>query len=54
MIVKGFSYREIAGQLALSVHTVTSHIQHITESWPSARAVEAVFEAVQLGLVRIS
>ncbi|MEM1436330.1 MAG: response regulator transcription factor [Pseudomonadota bacterium] len=54
MIVKGFSYREIADQLELSVHTVTSHIQHIYRKLAVSSRGEAVFEAIQLGLVKLS
>ena len=53
MIVKGFSYREIAVQLELSVHTVTSHIQHIYRKLAVGSRGEAVFEAIQLGLVKL-
>lgn len=54
MIVKGFSYRDIASQLELSIHTVTSHIQHIYRKLAVGSRGEAVFEAVQLGLVKMA
>lgn len=54
MIVKGFSYRDIAAQLELSIHTVTSHIQHIYRKLAVGSRGEAVFEAVQLGLVKMA
>ena len=53
MIVKGFSYREISEAMRLSVHTVTSHIQHIYRKLSVRSRGEAVFEAIQLGLVDI-
>ena len=52
-VVKGFSYKEIAENLDLSVHTVTSHIQHIYRKLSVRSRGEAVFEAIQLGLVDI-
>ncbi len=52
-IVKGFSYKEIGENLDLSVHTVTSHIQHIYRKLSVRSRGEAVFEAIQLGLVDI-
>ncbi len=51
MVVKGFSYKEIAHALSLSKHTVTSHIQHIYRKLSVRSRGEAVFEAIQLGLV---
>ena len=53
LVVKGFSYKEIADGLGLSVHTVTSHIQHIYRKLSVRSRGEAVFEAIQLGLVDI-
>lgn len=53
LVVKGFSYKDIAENLELSVHTVTSHIQHIYRKLSVHSRGEAVFEAIQLGLVDI-
>jgi DNA-binding NarL/FixJ family response regulator len=53
LVVKGFSYKEIADGLGLSVHTVTSHIQHIYRKLSVRSRGEAVFEAIQMGLVDI-
>jgi len=52
-VAKGFSYAEIAGMLELSVHTVTSHIKHIYRKLSVGSRGEAVFEAMQLGLIRM-
>ncbi len=51
MAVKGFSYGEIADTLGVSYNTVTSHVQHIYRKLSVSSRGEAVFEAVQLGLV---
>ena len=54
MVVKGFTYQEIADSLGLSFHTVTSHIQHIYRKLAVRSRGEAVFEAIQLGLVDLA
>jgi len=51
LIAKGFSYSEIAEMLVLSVHTVTSHIKHIYKKLAVNSRGEAVYEAIQLGLL---
>lgn len=53
LVVKGFSYKEIADNLDLSIHTVTTHIQHIYRKLSVRSRGEAVFEAIQMGLVDI-
>lgn len=53
LIAKGFSYNEIAGMLHLSVHTVTSHIKQIYRKLAVRSRGEAVYEAMQLGLLQI-
>jgi DNA-binding NarL/FixJ family response regulator len=52
-IAKGYSYTEIADILRLSPHTVTSHIKNIYRKLEVCSRGEAVFEAVQLGLIAI-
>lgn len=51
LIAKGFSYAEIAGLLELSVHTVTSHVKNIYRKLAVSSRGEAVYEAIQLGLI---
>jgi DNA-binding NarL/FixJ family response regulator len=51
LVAKGFSYSEIGKTLGMSVHTVTSHIKHIYRKLSVNSRGEAVFEAVQLGLI---
>ena len=53
LVVKGFSYKEMADHMCLSVHTVTSHIQNIYKKLSVNSRGEAVFEALQLGLIDI-
>lgn len=53
LVAKGFSSAEIGTTLGTSVHTTTSHIQHIYRKLAVRSRSEAVFEAVQLGLIKI-
>lgn len=53
LVAKGFSSVEISAALGTSVHTTTSHIQHIYRKLAVRSRSEAVFEAVQLGLIKI-
>lgn len=53
-VAKGFSYNEIAETLSMSVHTVTSHIKHIYRKLAVRSRGEAVFEAMQLGLINVT
>lgn len=52
-IAKGFSYAEIASALGVTVHTVTTHIKHLYRKLAVRSRGEAVFEAVQLGLIEV-
>ncbi|MCW5621175.1 MAG: response regulator transcription factor [Burkholderiales bacterium] len=53
LIAKGLSYADIATTLGMSANTVTSHVKHIYRKLAVRSRGEAVFEAAQLGLVRI-
>lgn len=53
LVAKGFSFTEIADMLGMSIHTVTSHVKHIYSKLSVRSRGEAVFEAVQLGLIRL-
>jgi len=53
LVAKGFSYAEIAGALTMSVHTVTTHVKSIYRKLEVSSRGAAVFEAVQLGLIRL-
>ena len=50
---KGFSYAEIAGHLGLSRQTVPGHIKNIYRKLEVHTRGEAVFEALQQGLIRL-
>jgi len=53
LIVKGFSYAEIAGLLGVSSHTVTTHVRGIYRKLEVHSRGEAVYEALALGLVKL-
>ncbi len=53
LVVKGFTFPEIGELLGISAHTVTTHIRRIYRKLEVRSRSEAVFEALQLGLVRI-
>lgn len=53
MIVKGFSYAETARLLAVSTHTVTTHVRNVYRKLEVHSRGEAVYEALQLGLVKL-
>lgn len=52
-VAKGFSYRETADMLNMSVHTVNSHIKQIYRKLEVKSRSEAVYEAIQLGLIDV-
>jgi DNA-binding NarL/FixJ family response regulator len=52
-IAKGFSYAEIAGHLRMSRQTVPGHIKSIYRKLEVHTRGEAVFEAVQQGLIKL-
>jgi len=52
-IAKGFSYAEIADHLGLSRQTVPGHIKSIYRKLEVHTRGEAVFEAVQQGLIKL-
>ena len=53
LVAKGFAYAEIAEMLSLSVHTVTTHVKNTYRKLEVRSRGEAVFEAVQRGIVDI-
>lgn len=53
LIVKGFSYAEIARLMGVSAHTVTTHVRNTYRKLEVHSRGEAVYEALQLGLVKL-
>jgi len=53
LVVKGFTFGEIAGLLALSPHTIGTFVRRIYRKLEVRSRGEAVFEALQLGIVKV-
>jgi DNA-binding NarL/FixJ family response regulator len=53
LVVKGFTFGEIAGLLDLSPHTVGTFVRRIYRKLEVSSRGEAVFEALQLGIVKL-
>ncbi|MGF1468540.1 MAG: LuxR C-terminal-related transcriptional regulator [Sandaracinaceae bacterium] len=53
LIAKGFTYAEIADLLGLSAHTVTTHVRKIYRRLAVRSRGEAVYEALQRGLLDV-
>jgi len=53
LIAKGLNYNEISDTLGISYHTVASHVKNIYRKLQVNSRSEAVYEAEQLGLIRI-
>jgi DNA-binding NarL/FixJ family response regulator len=51
LVAKGFSVAEVGEVLAIAARTVTTHVQHIYKKLEVSSRSEAVFEAVNLGLI---
>lgn len=53
LLGKGLTYEEVARALEMSIGTVTTHIKHIYRKLAVRSRGEAVFEAMQLGLLKL-
>jgi DNA-binding NarL/FixJ family response regulator len=51
LVAKGFSVSEVAELLSISDRTVTTHVQHIYKKLEVSSRSQAIFEAVNLGLI---
>ncbi len=54
LAAKGYAYNEIADSLGVAASTVNTHVKHIYRKLGVNSRSEAVFEAVQAGLIRIN
>jgi len=52
-VAKGFTYNEISDVFGISFHTVSSHVKHIYRKLEVRSRSEAVYEAVNLGLISL-
>ncbi len=53
VLARGFTYEEAAQVLGVSFHTVASHVKHIYGKRAVSSRSEAVYEAVQLGILKL-
>jgi DNA-binding NarL/FixJ family response regulator len=53
LVVKGFKYEEIAAVLGIGAATVATHIQRVYRKLAVNSRSEAVYEATQLGLLKL-
>ncbi|MDX8391810.1 MAG: response regulator transcription factor [Mariprofundaceae bacterium] len=53
-ISKGYSYGEIGSALSLSTNTIRAHIRSIYRKLSVSSRSEAVFEAAQMGIIRLN
>jgi len=53
LVVRGFTFPEIGSLLAISTHTVGTFIRRIYRKLEVRSRAEAVFEALQLGIVKL-
>jgi DNA-binding CsgD family transcriptional regulator len=51
LMVQGLIKKEIANQLGMSVHTVTTHIRHVYEKLQVTTNTAAVSKAIREGIV---
>jgi DNA-binding NarL/FixJ family response regulator len=53
VLAKGFTYEEAAGILGITFNTVASHVKHIYGKLAVGTRGEAVYEATQLGILKL-
>jgi DNA-binding NarL/FixJ family response regulator len=53
LVVKGFQFPEIASLLGVSPHTIKTHVRRVYRKLEVSSRGEAVYEALQLGLVEV-
>jgi len=53
VLAKGFTFEEAAKILDISFHTVASHVKHIYGKLAVRSRSEAIYEATQLGILKL-
>jgi len=53
LVAKGLTNKEVAGSLGLSQFTVRNHLKHIMEKLDASDRTEAIFIAIQTGLITL-
>jgi DNA-binding NarL/FixJ family response regulator len=53
VLAKGFTYEEAAQILDVSFHTIASHVKHIYGKLAVGSRSEAIYEATQLGILKL-
>ncbi len=53
LVSKGFRFPEIADMLSISAHTVRTHVRRVYAKLEVGSKGEAVYEAVQLGILKL-
>ena len=53
LVAKGLTNKEVAGTLGLSQFTVRNHLMHIMEKLEATDRTEAIFIAIQTGLITL-
>lgn len=54
LVAKGLTNKEVANTLQISQFTVRNHLNHITEKLEASDRTEAIFVALQTGLITLS
>lgn len=53
LVARGYSHEQVAEALSLTYHTVITHVRHVYAKLGVNSRAQALYEAAQLGLVRI-
>jgi two-component system NarL family response regulator len=53
LVAKGLTNKEVANALSISQFTVRNHLNHITEKLEVTDRTEAIFVAIQTGIIAV-
>jgi two-component system NarL family response regulator len=53
LVAKGLTNKEVANTLQISQFTVRNHLNHITEKLDVSDRTEAIFIAIQTGIIAV-